>query len=54
MFVMMEIIAICLVLITVALIFGSDAAGELLGCFLKLIFLGVAIAVVGFIFLVFL
>ena len=49
---MMTIIIICLVLITIALIFGSDAAEGLLGCLLYLIFGGVVIAVVGFILLI--
>ena len=43
------IITICLVLITIALIFGSDAAGDLLGCLIFLIFWGFVIAAVGFI-----
>ena len=47
--IMMTIITICLVLITIALIFGSDAAGDLLGCLISLIFLGFVIAAVGFI-----
>ncbi len=46
---MMTIITICLVLITIALIFGSDAAGDLLGCLIVLIFWGFVIAAVGFI-----
>ena len=46
---MMTIITICLVLITIALIFGSDAAGDLLGCLIYLIFWGFVIAAVGFI-----
>jgi|TARA_B100000212_G_C27210352_1_gene462713 hypothetical protein len=48
----MTLITICLVLITVALIFGSNAAGELLGCMISLIFLGFVIAVLGFVLLV--
>ena len=47
--IMMTIITICLVLITIALIFGSDAAGDLLGCLISLIFWGFVIAAVGFI-----
>lgn len=49
---MMTIITICLVLITIALIFGSDAAEDLLGCLIYLIFWGFVIAVVGFILLI--
>ena len=48
---MIEIIAICLVLITISLIFGSDAAGDLLGCACSLIVLGFVIVVVGGFFL---
>ena len=48
---MIIIITICLVLITIALIFGSDVAGGALGCLLYLIFWGFVIAVVGFILL---
>ena len=47
--IMMTIITICLVLITIALIFGSEAAGDLLGCLFSLIFWGFVIAAVGFI-----
>jgi len=48
---MMTIITICLVLITIALIFGSDTAGDLLGCLVYLIFWGFVITVVGFVIL---
>ena len=50
---MMTIITICLVLITIALIFGSDTAGDLLGCLISLIFWGFVIAAVGFIVILF-
>ena len=49
---MMIIITICLVLITVALLFGSDTASDLVGCLFTLIFWGFVIAVVGFILLI--
>ena len=48
---MITIITICLVLITIALIFGSDAAGDLLGCLFSFIVWVFVIAVVGFILL---
>jgi|TARA_B110000008_G_C16913585_1_gene541706 hypothetical protein len=48
---MITIITICLVLITIALIFGSDAAEGLLGCLLYLILWGFVITVLGFILL---
>ena len=42
---MITFIAICLFLITVALIFGSDAAQDLLGCLFKIILWGVIITI---------
>ena len=46
---MIVIITICLVLITIAVLFGSNVASELLGCLVKLLFWGFIIAVVGFV-----
>ncbi len=45
------IIAICLILITIALIFGRDTAGDVLGCFGYLILGVLAIAFLGIILL---
>jgi len=46
------IITICLILITIALIFGSDTAGGVLGCFVYLILGVLAIAFFGILLLI--
>jgi len=46
------IIAVCLILITVALLFGSDSAAGLLGCVLQLVFWAVIISVIGIIIMI--
>tara|TARA_B110000438_G_C15741848_1_gene618820 strand:+ start:101 stop:262 length:162 start_codon:yes stop_codon:yes gene_type:complete len=46
------IIAACLILITVALLFGSDSAAGLLGCVLQLVFWAVIIGVIGMIVII--